>query len=223
MLLFFTRVSTIAEIALPTSEFALRETFSQVPDARFEVVGVVAHQAEYVMPQLRATASDISTVKKAFDDDGTVIDAKLLTKLNGRGLFSMRWGTDVAQVLSLIAMDDTTVLAARAANDRWSFRIQFADRNMLSTVYESCHDEDIPIEVQNVHKRTTLLDESHKLTEQQYETLRSAMNRGYYEIPRKVTTKDLAEELGVSHQAVSERLRRGHRSLVETGLTSPRE
>ncbi len=223
MLLLLTRVSTIAEIALPTSEFALRETFSQVPGARFEVVGVVAHQAEYVMPQLRATATDISTVKKAFDDDGTVTDAKLLTKLNGRGLFSMRWGGDVAETLSVISMGDTTVLTARAANNRWSFRIQFVDRDTLSTVYESCQDTGIPIEVQNVHKRTTLLDESHKLTEQQYETLRSAMDRGYYEIPRKATTKDLAEELGVSHQAVSERLRRGHRSLVETGLTAPSE
>ncbi len=94
---------------------------------------------------------------------------------------------------------------------------------MLSTVYETCYDAGVPVEVQNVHKRTTLLDESHKLTEQQYETLWTAMERGYYRIPRNVTRKGFAAELGISHPTVSERLRRGHRSLVETGLTSPSE
>ncbi|EFW93068.1 DNA binding domain-containing protein [Haladaptatus paucihalophilus DX253] len=68
-----------------------------------------------------------------------------------------------------------------------------------------------------------MVTEPHERTEQQHETLRSAMDRGYYEIPRRMTTTDLAEELGVSHQAVSERLRRGHRCLVEHGLPTPRK
>lgn len=223
VLSLLTGVSTIAEIALPTSEFALSETFSQVPSSRFEVVGIVAHKAEYVMPQLRATASDISTVERAFEDDRTITDADLLTKQNNRGLFSVRWCDIVHDVLSLLATDDTTVLTARAANFRWNFRIQFSDHDLLSAVYNSCHDAGVPIEVQNVHKRTTMLNDSQKLTEHQHETLQSAMERGYYDIPRKVTTKDLAEELGVSHQAISERLRRGHRCLVETSLSSASE
>ncbi|ODR82855.1 DNA-binding protein [Haladaptatus sp. W1] len=68
-----------------------------------------------------------------------------------------------------------------------------------------------------------MVTEQHELTEQQHETLRSAMEWGYYEIPRRATATDLAEELGVSHQAISERLRRGHRCLVERGLPTPRK
>ncbi|MFH5841134.1 helix-turn-helix domain-containing protein [Haladaptatus sp. CMAA 1909] len=218
-----TRVSTIAEIALPTIEFALHETFSRVPEARFEVVGVVAHNVEHVMPQLRVMAGDISAVERAFMDDDTVTDATLLTRLKDRGLFSMGWDRSVHRILSLIAMDDTAVLTAQASNGEWTFRIQCTNREILSRLYESCHDADVPLEVQNVQERTTMVDDPHELTQQQHETLRSAMKRGYYEIPRKVTTTDLAEELGVSHQAVSERLRRGHRSLVETGLSLSRQ
>jgi predicted DNA binding protein len=48
-----------------------------------------------------------------------------------------------------------------------------------------------------------------RLTARQRETLRLAHERGYFEIPREVTLDDLADELGVSNQAVSERLRRG--------------
>ncbi|WP_266077768.1 helix-turn-helix domain-containing protein [Haladaptatus caseinilyticus] len=214
-------MSTIAEITLPASEFALRETFSQQPGARFEVVGVVAHGVEHVMPQIRATTSDLPSVRSSLIDDPSVTDAKLLTDLGDRGLFAMKWDGRVHEATTLLTKLDTSILAARAANQTWRFQIQSDDRKTLSTIYESCHDADLPVEVQNVRERTTLLKESHRLTTQQYETLRSAIDRGYYDIPRKVTTEDLADELGISHQAISERLRRGHRSLVESGLSSP--
>lgn len=49
------------------------------------------------------------------------------------------------------------------------------------------------------------------LTTRQRETLRLAADRCYFEIPRRATLADLADELGVSDQAISERLRRdGH-------------
>jgi predicted DNA binding protein len=37
---------------------------------------------------------------------------------------------------------------------------------------------------------------------------------GYFEIPREASTSDIGDRLGISAQAVSERLRRGHRKLV---------
>ncbi|WP_227378576.1 helix-turn-helix domain-containing protein [Haladaptatus halobius] len=36
-----------------------------------------------------------------------------------------------------------------------------------------------------------------------------------YSIPRDATANDLAEELGVTHQALSERLRRVHGNLID--------
>ncbi|WP_423744580.1 helix-turn-helix domain-containing protein (plasmid) [Haladaptatus sp. SPP-AMP-3] len=68
-----------------------------------------------------------------------------------------------------------------------------------------------------------MITEPHELTEQEHETLRSAMERGDYEISRWVTTTGLDEELGVSHQAVSERLRCSHLCLVERGHPTPRK
>ena len=42
----------------------------------------------------------------------------------------------------------------------------------------------------------------------------TAFEAGYYNIPRDVTSEELAAELDVSHQALSERFRRGHKQLV---------
>lgn len=47
----------------------------------------------------------------------------------------------------------------------------------------------------------------------------TALDRGYYDIPRTIDVGGLAEEFGVSRQAVSERLRRGHRTIIKNGLS----
>ncbi|PSP50724.1 hypothetical protein BRC67_09015 [Halobacteriales archaeon QH_3_68_24] len=57
-----------------------------------------------------------------------------------------------------------------------------------------------------------------RLTDTQFATLETALESGYYRVPREQTIEELATELDVSHQALSERLRRGHRTLVETVL-----
>ena len=57
------------------------------------------------------------------------------------------------------------------------------------------------------------------LTDSQYRALVLAASRGYYEVPKAVTLAELAEEIGVSHQALSEQLRRGTGALVEDVLS----
>jgi predicted DNA binding protein len=56
------------------------------------------------------------------------------------------------------------------------------------------------------------------VTGPQREALVLAVERGYYDIPRRCSTAELAAVLGVSDQAVSERLRRGIATLVERTL-----
>lgn len=53
------------------------------------------------------------------------------------------------------------------------------------------------------------------LTDRQREALRTAYERGYFEIPRRATLADVAAELDVSTSAASERLRRAQTELIE--------
>lgn len=53
------------------------------------------------------------------------------------------------------------------------------------------------------------------LTDRQREALRIAYERGYFDIPRKASLDDVADELGVSASSVSERLRRAQTQLIE--------
>jgi len=52
------------------------------------------------------------------------------------------------------------------------------------------------------------------------EALVSAVERGYFEVPRGVTLGDIADDLGISQQAASERVRRGTNTVLRTVLLS---
>jgi predicted DNA binding protein len=49
------------------------------------------------------------------------------------------------------------------------------------------------------------------------------VQRGYFEIPRRVTLTDLAEELGITRQATSERIRRGVNAVLRSVLVGCRD
>lgn len=53
------------------------------------------------------------------------------------------------------------------------------------------------------------------LTDRQREALRTAYERGYFEIPRQASLEAVATELGISASSVSERLRRAQTQLIE--------
>ncbi|WP_254662883.1 helix-turn-helix domain-containing protein [Haladaptatus sp. W1] len=49
---------------------------------------------------------------------------------------------------------------------------------------------------------------------EQLEVLQLAAKHGYYDVPRGITLRELADRIDVSHQAVSERIRRAHGHLI---------
>lgn len=57
-----------------------------------------------------------------------------------------------------------------------------------------------------------------ELTDRQREAITLAISRGYYESPRRVTTEELAEELGISQPSLSGLLRRAERQLLTASL-----
>lgn len=56
------------------------------------------------------------------------------------------------------------------------------------------------------------------LTDRQFEVVRTALNLGFYEVPRKSSTKDIAAELDLNTATVSEHLQRAERNLLTKQL-----
>ncbi|WP_227377759.1 helix-turn-helix domain-containing protein [Haladaptatus halobius] len=68
-----------------------------------------------------------------------------------------------------------------------------------------------------------MIDSISGLTDTQRETLLSAVDYGYFEIPRESSLAELATQLGISQNAASERIRCGVKQLVTETLKSDRE
>lgn len=58
------------------------------------------------------------------------------------------------------------------------------------------------------------------LTERQVEVMRTAYDMGFYDVPRSVTTDEIASEIGIDPATVSEHLQRAERNLLSQQLTS---
>jgi predicted DNA binding protein len=56
------------------------------------------------------------------------------------------------------------------------------------------------------------------LTRAQREALGLAFDRGYFDVPRDGSLDEMATNLDISPQALSDRLRRGQRNLLEVAL-----
>lgn len=64
-------------------------------------------------------------------------------------------------------------------------------------------------------KNITNLEFSPNLSEKQFETIKLALNEGYYNYPRKLTIPELAKKMGKSYSSFQENLRRAENKIVE--------
>lgn len=112
--------------------------------------------------------------------------------------------------------------AARSIGPTWAFEIRFPSHDALSAFKERCEDTRIAVTVDRIYDPTKP-DSGPRfgLTDPQRETLVRAVEGGYYDIPRRMSTKDLAEEFGISDQAITERLRRAIAGFTEHALIVP--
>ncbi|WP_458190449.1 helix-turn-helix domain-containing protein [Haladaptatus sp. NG-WS-4] len=211
-------MSTIAEIELPAQEFALRETLREIPEAEFDVVRVAAHDDDQVLPYLWAYADDFEELDDVLQNDPSVNEMTLLEDLGDERLYRMYWVEQIRVVIHIIIEEKATILNLHGKEDRWRLRILFPTRDSLSATYDFCQNSGLSLDIRNIYEMSDTRHGLFGLTEEQHETLLMALESGYYDIPRESTADDLASSLDISHQAVSERLRRGHRSLVKNAL-----
>ena len=211
-------MSTISEISVSASTFVLGETLEAVPDATFDVERVVAHDTDRVLPFVWASAPDRETLEDAIEEDASIKNVELLSDLEDEWLYQMEWVSQVEFVVHALLEEQATVLNAHSEDGQWHLRLLFPDRASLSRTYEFCEDHDIRLDVKTIYEMDSERHGRFGLTEEQSEALSAAFELGYYEVPRGVSVEALAEELGISHQALSERFRRAHGNLVENTL-----
>ncbi|NHN42691.1 DNA-binding protein [Halorubellus sp. JP-L1] len=212
-------MGTIVDATMPADQFALADTFAQLPDVECETVQLVANDDDSVAPFVWLSASDMDDVHEALEADSSTRDVERLLEKEDRSLYHVTWQARIRIVVYLLGVEDGTLLDARGENGRWELRILFPSHDSVSATYDICQQHGVDLTIHRVKGVVESIDRTGKeLTDKQYEALAAGIESDYYHVPRGRSLEELANELDISHQALSERLRRGHRTLIQQTL-----
>ncbi|MFC6963578.1 helix-turn-helix domain-containing protein [Halocatena marina] len=211
-------MATIVRGHVPASEFALSESHAALPDIEFDVEQIIETGEETVMPLVWIRGADNKAVQEVLDSDPSVNDVELLSDLGDEQLYRMEWVEHVQLVLQMVTNSEATIIDAFGGGSSWYLRVLYPTRDLLSKTNEFCKANGVNFDIETIREMEGDPAGRYGLTENQYAALTQAVERGYYDIPRDNDLQALAEDFGVSHQALSERLRRGTKALVEDAL-----
>ena len=197
----------------------LGEARDRVPDIEAQWETAYSRQDGPTQVLVWITSDDFDAIEAAIDADPLVGDPMTLVDQGARRLYRVNCteagcATDPLPVLVEVGgvLDE-----AIGTDDGWWCRVRFPDRAAYRHVRQFCQDHGIEVEFGRLVESTAEDPEGEPmlsmLTEAQREALVVAWQRGYFEVPRRITLGELANELGISDTAVSQRLRRAHTAI----------
>ena len=207
-------MATIVRGSVPASEFALGATLERLPEASFETERIVTSGEDAVMPLLWVRRVEREAVDRALESDPSVDSVESLADFGDEQLYRMQWIDHVDLLLQMLTNAEATVLDAYGREDHWELRVLYPDRNHFSSTHDFCSEHGFTFDVEAIRELEGQPAGRFGLTEEQYRALVAATERGYYGVPRGTELQEIADEFDLSHQAFSERLRRGTESLV---------
>lgn len=211
-------MSIIAEFDIPSEEFALYETLVAVPEMIVEVERVVAHESDRIMPLFWTRGDSHADFEDAAADDPSVESITKLDESNDAVLYRATWVRNVETVAYAYTETGATIIEATGQNERWNVQMRFDDEASLSTFRRYLDESGYQFDLNAIYRQHRPMTDSQEVTAPQHEALLCALDTGFYNVPRDSTMDDVASDLGISQQALSKRLRRGHRNLIENSL-----
>ena len=126
-------------------------------------------------------------------------------------LYYSEWTPDEDDPFGVLLTDEATLLGASERGGTWTVLIQFASAEAFERVRNRVAERGIECRVDHLYRNPGYVGES--LTASQREAITTALELGYFDIPRGASMSELADVLGVTQNAVSERLRRAQRAV----------
>lgn len=213
-------MSVFAEFDLPADAFALSDTLDALPEAVIEVERVVASE-KLLTPYFWVTNVSGTAFEAATEEDTSIRDLRRLDEFENAILYRAEWTKNIESIVYAYTKVGAVILDATGQRDVWQVQMRFDDREQLTTFQTYCADNDISFGINRLyevaHPHT---GRQFGLTGKQHEALLNAWRAGYFESPAETTLEDVAADLDISQQALSQRMRKGHGSLIANTLAT---
>jgi hypothetical protein len=213
-------MTIVGEFRIPTSDFLLADPLDTAPGCHVDLVRVTV-EPNVLSPFFRVTTLDLASFHEALAADPAVERRTRLDTADDTALYRVRWDLDGTNVPAIYGDYEGSVVETTATPDGWDLGIQFADRDAFDAFRSQLRDAGVEFRTRRLTSGVAAVaDATSGLTEKQEEAIRRAWQRGYFDSPRATSLEAVAEELDISPQALSERIRRGQRSLFARTLAT---
>lgn len=217
-------MTALTHFTIPATDFALAETFQTVPEATVVCEQHIACSSSTPLPLIRVRAPEQAAFEAALTADPTVETVTLLDDTGPTWLYRIEWTQRVTLVIEMLTHPDAIICDAAGSADGWQFCIHYPDREALRATHEFCEAHNLSLDIRTIRSAEgdtrAQLGPRSTLTPEQYEAISHAYTQGYFEVPRASDLEGMSDDLDISHQALSERLRRAHRAVIEEALTT---
>ncbi|WP_088901353.1 helix-turn-helix domain-containing protein [Halorubrum lacusprofundi] len=214
-------MSVITEVRISSDDFELGKILN--------LEGASAIELETLVPSGNATVPLFwvyEPIRDGFLDTveryPTVNSVTAVDEFEDRTLIKLDWDASQDHLFRCILEHDGQILSATGSPKEWNFEIRFSERESLSQCQDCCADAHITLDLTRIYNPVDpKVGPWYGLSKPQREALTLAVRMGYYDIPRGCTTAELADELGISDQATTERLRRAIGAFTRHALLTP--
>lgn len=199
-------------------EFPLAAVFSEFPTAEIELDRVVPTD-QFIVPYFWVRDAEIETISMENVTHPGIHNIRVVDNVDGAAFIRIDWDLAYESVLTAIIETNVNLISALGSENQWSFEFRAASQQELADFQAYCRDHEVPLELTKLHALSPLESgQEYDLTDAQREAMTVAYTLGYFESPREATRQDVANELGISPQAVGSRLQRGTRRLISSTL-----
>jgi hypothetical protein len=211
-------MTVIVEFTVDEDDFLLGRVLTDAPDIHIELERIIP-AGEYVVPFFWVRGTDLDRFEQQVSTHEMVSQIVALDRLDDWTLYRIEWDDPADSLLEGIDTIGGVILEA-TRDDGWQFRLRFPNHNALSQFYNYCMEQDISIHIERSFTLTEKSDVGRQfdLSQPQREALIAALQGGYFDTPSQVSLEELADEFGISKQALSNRIRRGTKEVLQLTL-----
>lgn len=212
-------MSVFGEFRIPAEGFVFSETFTAEPEMVIEIERVVATDEEYLTPYFWVSGITGESFEAATAEDDSVAEIRKLDEAEDTTLYRAEWQERVEALVYAFTRIGATIMEAKGHAEEWILRLRFDEQDNVQEFATYLREHDVPYDLVRMHEvQNPRTGEEYGLTPKQQEALITAWEMGYYDSPREASTEAVADELDITPQSLSDRLRRAEYTLVGNTL-----
>ncbi|NKE35613.1 MarR family transcriptional regulator [Natronococcus sp. JC468] len=208
----------LAQLTLSHPELVLQPSLRRAPEVAVEPEYWTDAGDDRTLLFVTASGAEFRAFETALGIDPTVADPVLVDRGADRRSYRLELTDRAITLVEASAIVGGRLRECASCRDGWRFRIRFPDRDALVGFNDRCRDRGVSVSVDHLRPADADAEAFVPLTEKQRELLTVAYEEGYFDVPRRISQNELADRLGVSKSAVSQRLRRAIAQLCGSTL-----